>query len=125
MILDTNALSAWLDGDKQLVDSLIHTESLELSSISLGEYRFGILNSVHQSEYENRLILLEKEFLVLAVTEITTRHYAEIRIGLKRLGRPNPFHDIWIAAQAREHNQSIISRDAHFDEVEGVIRISW
>ena len=53
MILDRNALSALIDGDPAIDDVIRDFESLKLNSISLGEYRFGILQSRHRTEYEN------------------------------------------------------------------------
>jgi predicted nucleic acid-binding protein len=35
-------------------------------------------------------------------------------------GRPIPDNDIWIAAIARQHSLSLITRDAHFREIEGL-----
>ena len=42
MILDTNALSAWCDGDDSLLAVLPSDRPLFLPVIVLGEYRFGI-----------------------------------------------------------------------------------
>jgi tRNA(fMet)-specific endonuclease VapC len=39
--------------------------------------------------------------------------------------RPIPTNDIWIAALARQHQMPILSRDHHFDFVEGIQRIEW
>ncbi len=42
MILDTNAISAWCDGDAALLAVLPADRPLFLPAIVLGEYRFGI-----------------------------------------------------------------------------------
>ena len=52
MILDTNALSALIDGDPAIEDVIRDFESLKLNSISLGEYRFGFCN--HATEQNTR-----------------------------------------------------------------------
>lgn len=65
MILDTNALSALIDGDLAIGAVIPDFESLKLNSISLGEYRFGILQSLHRTEYENQLSQLEDDFEAL------------------------------------------------------------
>jgi hypothetical protein len=52
MILDTNALSALIDGDPAIDDVIRDFESLKLNSISLGEYRFGFCN--HATEQNTR-----------------------------------------------------------------------
>jgi tRNA(fMet)-specific endonuclease VapC len=125
MILDTNALSALVDGDPAIEAVIQDFEGLKLNSISLGEYRFGILQSRHRTEYENQLSQLEADFEVLALDVTTATFYALVRHELKSLGRPIPYHDIWIAALARQHGLPVISRDAHFDSVRGIQRLSW
>jgi len=53
VILDTNALSAWLDGDEELKLKLSLVTTVWLSPIVLGEYRFGIKGSRHKNMYES------------------------------------------------------------------------
>jgi tRNA(fMet)-specific endonuclease VapC len=125
MILDTNALSALIDGDPAIDDVIRDFENLKLNSVSLGEYRFGILQSRHRTEYENQLSQLEADFEVLTVDATTAALYSLVRHELKNLGRPIPYHDIWIAALARQHSLPVISRDSHFDSVRGIRRLSW
>jgi predicted nucleic acid-binding protein len=36
-----------------------------------------------------------------------------------------PTNDLWIAALARQHQLQILSRDTHFDFIEGIVRIGW
>ena len=125
MILDTNALSAWLDGDAEIRGPLENATRIVLSPIVLGEYRYGILQSRDRHRYEQRLRLLELEFPPLAIGTLTARLYADLRHQLRQAGRPIPWHDLWIAAQAREHDLPILSRDRHFDEITELSRISW
>ena len=125
MILDTNALSALMDGDSAIEGVLREAVELRLNSISLGEYRFGILQSRHRIEYETRLSRIEADFEILSVDAVTAAMYALVRHELKSQGRPIPYHDIWIAALARQHELPILSRDIHFDWARGVRRIPW
>ena len=53
-------------------------------------------------------------FDVLSVTAETTIAYADLRVALKRVGRPIPANDAWIAALAIEHRLPVFSRDTHF-----------
>lgn len=125
MILDTNALSAWLDGDAAIHARLNTADAIALSPIALGEYRFGVLQSRHRARYEEQLVLIEAEFPPLVFGSRTARHYSEIRLELRRAGHPIPWHDLWIAAQAREYALPVLSRDEHFDAVAGLTRLSW
>jgi tRNA(fMet)-specific endonuclease VapC len=56
---------------------------------------------------------------------MTAALYALVRFELKSLGQPIPYHDIWIAALARQQGLAVVSQDAHFDSVRGIRRLSW
>jgi len=125
VILDTNALSAFADGDAA-VGAILHTQPrAAIPVIVLGEFRYGIAESRHRKVYESWLDAQLRHFDILAITEQTTISYAALRVGLKRSGRPIPANDAWIAALALQHRLPILSRDAHFDAVAGVRRSSW
>ncbi|MEX2606595.1 MAG: PIN domain-containing protein [Kiritimatiellia bacterium] len=125
VILDTNALSAWLDGAPLIQPVLEDIRKLYLSPIVLGEYRFGIAASRHRSKYEKVLEDLLDEIDVLPLDDRVAKTYADIRRELKTNGTPIPWHDIWIAAQARCFNLPVLSKDKHFDAVPLLRRIGW
>jgi len=125
MILDTNALSAWLDGDPAIEARLSAASRVVLSVIALGEYRFGVLFSRYRVEYEQRIAMVETDLTVVGTDCETAGHYANIRKELKDAGTPIPWHDLWIAAQARQHAMPVLSRDTHFDHVRGITRLTW
>jgi tRNA(fMet)-specific endonuclease VapC len=125
MILDTNALSAAADNDPDVIAVLARAESMALPVIVLGEYRYGIAQSRNRAGYENWLAELLADCLVLDINELTTRYYADIKVELKRTGRPIPANDLWIAALCRQHSLPLLSRDRHFDLILGNKRIDW
>ena len=125
MILDTNALSAFADDVRSVVEQIAAADELHVPSIVMGEYRFGIANSRYRRDYEAWLARGRAFWNVLPVVEETATHYAAIRQQLKRAGSPLPGNDVWIAALARQHDLPVLSRDAHFDAISGVIRLSW
>jgi tRNA(fMet)-specific endonuclease VapC len=125
MILDTNALSAAADDDPSVVAILARADQLAIPVIVLGEYRYGIAQSRHRTSYERWVAGLLNDCLVLDINEPTTRHYAEITLELKKMGKPIPTNDIWIAALCRQHSIPLLSRDRHFDLVPGTKRIEW
>jgi predicted nucleic acid-binding protein len=91
----------------------------------LGEFRYGIMGSRHRETYEEWLNAHLRDFDLLTITAETTVPYAALRATLKRLGRPIPANDAWIAALAMQHRMPILSRDEHFDELSEVQRIAW
>jgi tRNA(fMet)-specific endonuclease VapC len=125
VILDTNALSAFVDGDAGVGAILRNQARAGIPVIVLGEFRYGIAESRHRKTYESWLDSQLRHFDVLAITDLTTIAYAALRVALRRSGRPIPANDAWIAALALQHRLPILSRDAHFDAVAGVQRTSW
>ena len=125
MILDTNALSAFVDGHTAVGDVLRRQARAAVPVIVLGEFRYGIAESRHRSAYEAWLESHLPRFDVLAVTEETATAYAKLRVALKRSSRPIPANDAWIAALALQHRLPVLSRDQHFDVVPGLERTAW
>jgi predicted nucleic acid-binding protein len=125
VILDTNALSAFVDGDEVVGKVLRREARAAIPVIVLGEFRYGIGGSRHRGEYEEWLVTHLSHFDVLPVTDETAIVYADLRVALKRSGRPIPANDAWIAALALQHRLPVLSRDAHFDVVPGLARRNW
>jgi len=125
MILDTNALSAFADGEPSIEGPLRTVEQILIPSIVLGEYNFGIIQSRKKREYESWLDSVVSVENVLCPDSETAKIYAKTRLKLKSKGRPIPYHDIWIAALAIQYRLPILSKDQHFDEIENITRIAW
>ena len=125
MILDTNALSAWVEGLATVEAAFRSADRLVVPSVVLGEYYFGIRQSRHRSHYEDWLRQYLPLAEIAAVTSATADAYADIRLELKRLGTPIPPNDAWIAALAHQHALPVLSNDTHFDVVAGVRRIAF
>ena len=125
MILDTNALSAFIDGEPAVGARLSAESQAAIPVIVLGEFWYGISGSRHRDKYERWLVDHLSDFEILSVTESTTLTYARVRASLKKLGRPIPANDTWIAALALEHRLPVMSREEHFDAVPGLRREAW
>lgn len=125
MILDTNALSAWAQADNALLSILPAEHLLVLPVVVIGEYRYGVQRSQQRHNLESWLDRTVRSVTVGAITLATADSYAAVRIMLHRKGRPIPMNDAWIAALALQHRLPVLSRDSHFDAVDGVTRISW
>ena len=125
MILDTNALSAYLDRTPEAVRIVSEARSLAIPVIVAGEFAFGIAQSRHREAYERSLERMLDRCIVLDIGIETARHYAAIRLELKAAGTPIPANDAWIAALSRQHSIPVMSRDSHFDFVSGLRRRTW
>jgi len=125
MILDTNALSAFVDGDAGVGDVLRSQARAAIPVIVLGEFRYGIALSTRRSSYEAWMDSHLAHFEILSVTDDTAVTYAALRVALRRSGRPIPANDAWIAALALQHRLPILTRDEHFDAVPRLDRRTW
>jgi tRNA(fMet)-specific endonuclease VapC len=125
VILDTNALSAWADGDPAIEPLLRTASRLVIPVVVLGEFEFGIRQSRHASRYAEWLAVNLDTVEVARIDREIAAVYGAVRLELKQAGTPIPINDTWIAAVARHERLPIISRDGHFDAVSGVERVSW
>jgi predicted nucleic acid-binding protein len=125
LILDTNALSAFLDKTPEAVKIVSEARELAIPVIVAGEFAFGIAQSRHREAYERSLQRMLDRCAVLDIGIETARHYAAIRLELKGAGNPIPSNDAWIAALSRQHAFPVMSRDSHFDFVGGLRRRTW
>ena len=125
MILDTNALSAWADGDPAIEPLLRTASRLVIPVVVIGEFEFGIRQSRHVSRYAEWLAVNLDTVEVARIDRAIAAVYGAVRLELKQAGTPIPINDTWIAAVARHERLPIISRDGHFDAVRGVELVSW
>jgi len=125
MILDTNAVSALVDNDRVLARKVDASEKAALPFIAVTEYRSGLHGSTRSQEAQKIFEGLLQILPILLPTPETLEHYASLAHQLKKKGRPIPTNDIWIAALARQHQIPILSRDRHFDFVDGIQRLDW
>ena len=122
ILLDTNAYTDFMLGANDVVEVIAHADRLLISSTVLGELLGGF--AAGSREARNRAELAQ--FLdsprveVLPVTATTADHYAVVYAGLRRKGQPIPTNDLWIAASALEHAAALLTRDAHFIQVDGL-----
>lgn len=125
LALDTNAVSALLEGDVALLERLDGIDRFALPVIVVGEYRFGLQRSRHRKRLAAMLDELVAESDLLVVDDHTTVHYAQVREALRVKGHPLPENDVWIAALCRQHERTLVSRDSDFQHVASLASLRW
>ena len=122
VLIDTNAYSAFMLGAADVVEVLAHAHKLYLSSTVLGELLAGFAAGTREPKNRAELarFLDSVRVEVLAVTALTADHYALVYAGLRRKGQPIPSNELWIAASALEHGAALLTRDAHFSQIDGL-----
>ncbi len=126
VLIDTNAYSELMAGNSRVADELARSEVIVLSPIVIGELLEGFL--LGNRADENRAILArfrEKPRTVcVPITDTTAEWFAEIKRMLRKKGKPIPANDVWIASSCMEHGCRLLSFDAHFSEIDGLLRVS-
>jgi tRNA(fMet)-specific endonuclease VapC len=119
IILDTNAYTAYLTGDKKILTAIAGAEIIYMSIFVLGELYAGFKGG--SKEEKNRQILntfIQKPgVIVINATERTSEIFGEIKHSLKRAGTPLPINDVWIAAHGIETGSVLISYDGYFKKI--------
>ncbi len=124
-LLDRNIVIALFAEETAVKENLSVAEQVFLPSIVLGELYYGAYKSARAEENITRLDEFAVVSTVLEPSSITAREYGYIKYMLLNKGRPIPENDIWIAALAKQHNLTLITRDDHFKEIEGIPLESW
>jgi len=125
LLLDTNAYSDWKRGHVQVANLIRNAEKILLSSIVAGELLFGFhCGSRYQKNLSELHAFLDSPYVTfLPITITTADRFARVAKQLKSKGRPIPTNDVWIAAHAMQTGATLVSSDAHFSAVDGLVFI--
>ncbi|MBI4672829.1 MAG: type II toxin-antitoxin system VapC family toxin [Chloroflexi bacterium] len=124
-LLDTNIVIALFANDSAVKDNLAQAAEVFVPSIVIGELCFGARKSARAQANLKRIDEFIANSVVLGCDVETARRYGEIKDALRIKGRPIPENDIWIAAVALQHELTLTTRDAHFDEIENLKVTNW
>ncbi len=124
-LLDTNVAIAILEKEIDLESLRSEGREIFLSSTVLGELFFGAEKSQRIEENLTRIRYLALRCPILPCDRETAQHYGAVKFSLQKKGRPIPENDIWIAASARQHELTLVSRDGHFKYVENLVFEAW
>ena len=126
ILLDTNIIIAFLKNDPGIVKKARSLHRINISVITVGELLYGALNS---SKCDDNLAVFRNFFdecTLIPINAETAEEYAKIRLELKGKGTPIPENDLWIAATAKIHGYTLISRDIHLLKLKAIVRVdTW
>jgi len=124
-LLDTNIVVALFASDDAVIGNAETADSVFVSSTVVGELFFGAYNSVRLDENVERVALFVATNAVLSCDADTARLYGRLKTKLRVKGRPIPENDLWIAAIAEQYSLTLVSRDAHFNDIEDLVVVAW
>ena len=126
LLVDTNRYTDLARGVDEVVVRLQLAREVWLPVIVLGELKAGFAAGTRRKKNEAALrrFLDKPNVAVLLPDEETSDHYAQVYKVLRRVGRPIPTNDMWIAALAMQFHLTLDSADDHYRYVPKLKRIS-
>lgn len=124
ILIDTNAYTALLGGNREIASILAQSEAVLLSPIVIGELLDGFSKGNRNRENTELFerFRAKPRTVSVPITDDTADWFALIKRQLRQKGRPLPMHDVWIAASCMEHGAKFLTFDEHFSEIEGLLR---
>lgn len=124
-LLDTSIVVALFTDEPIVSEQLSETEGILLPITVLGELYYGASKSSRTAENMHEVERFAGSMPILPYDEATAVEYGRTKNQLMIKGRPIPENDVWIAALARQHRLTLITRDAHFKSVDGLKVEFW
>jgi tRNA(fMet)-specific endonuclease VapC len=125
LLLDTNAIIALQRDDQNLKKILGDATDVFVPIIVIGELYYGAYKSQQRAINIEKVTQFAHDRVILNVEFNTANIYGQIKQKLQAKGRPIPENDIWIASIAIQYDLVLITNDAHFQVVEGLICQGW
>lgn len=119
-LLDSNIIIDLFRGDKKVVSIVQKIETVYIPVIVIGELFFGANKSNRTTTRITEIEQFEEEVIILDITRSTAQIYGEIKDQLRQKGKPIPENDIWIAAIAKEHQLTLLTKDKHFKFIDQI-----
>jgi tRNA(fMet)-specific endonuclease VapC len=91
----------------------------------IGELYYGAMYSSRVQKNINDIKNLTSHYKVLLTDEAVAVAYGNIKVALRKKGKPLPENDIWIAAIAKNSDIILVTRDKHFKEIDGLRTKRW
>src|SRR3982750_1759174 len=116
LLVDSNRYSDMNRGDAEIVARFERAEELWLPFIAHGELLAGFAVGGQRDPNEALLasFLRRPRAGLLMPDARTSASYGELWATMRRLGRPIPTNDLWIAALAIQHDLTLDTGDKHF-----------
>ena len=125
LMLDTNAVSAFLKRRSPRLDGWMREQRCCLSAIVVAEIRYGL----QKQPAATRLLALAEATLeiveILPWSQACTRIYGRLRADLERQGKPLAALDLLIASHALSEGCALVTADQAFANVAELQLEAW
>jgi tRNA(fMet)-specific endonuclease VapC len=111
--------------DENVRTKIAASAEVFVPAIAIGELYYGAQHSAKVEKNMKQVREFAAASTVLPVELTTAEHYGQIKNELKTKGCPLPENDVWIASIARQHSLTVVTRDQHFKEIDGLLLDEW
>ncbi|MFM2079754.1 MAG: hypothetical protein RLZZ219_436 [Cyanobacteriota bacterium] len=125
LMLDTNAVSAFLKGLSPRLDGWVCEQRCCLSAIVVAEIRYGLEKLPPASPLKALAEATIDTLEILPWSEACTRVYGRLRADLERNGKPLAAMDLLIASHALSEGCALVTADQAFANVSGLTLEAW
>ena len=127
ILLDTNVVVAFLNGDKSVLKRIrADIDEIALSTLVVAELDYGAKVSLKSEENLENLYRLVDIVQVIPFDIECARTFGTIKSRLRRLGKPTGEMDALIAATAMAHKAILVTANKrHFENIEGLKVEIW
>ena len=108
-----------------MVSHVVPGTEIYLPYVAIGELYFGAYKSSRERANLTQITSLTLDNAIVPSNIETARQYGLVRADLARKGRSIPDNDAWIAAIALQYNFVLVTRDAHFGNVDNLSIERW
>ena len=125
ILLDTNIVNELFKGNEAIIANLEDRDMVDIPYVVLGELFLGAYRSTNLKKHKSEISSFLKRCNVIGADAKTSYTYGMIKAELLEKGKPIPENDIWIAAVAKQYGYTLVTRDKHFNEVNGLRVVNW
>lgn len=128
-LLDTNVCIKYLNGQSDSVR--FHLEFMKpgevvLCSVVKAELLYGVAKSAKPEKNLERLAYFLTHFQSLPFDDNSSRVYADVRVGLERVGNPIGPNDLLIASIAIANRLTLVTHNTReFGRIKGILLEDW
>lgn len=127
-LVDTNVWIHYLKGVNTIVESRLRStpaEQITVCSVIWAELLHGAEKYALRDARVAKVVKTLAPYHSFEFGNSTAPHYADIRHRLELAGGLVGPHDIMIASIAREHGLTVVSSDAGFRQIPGLLVEDW
>ncbi len=119
LVLDTNAYCLCDIRNEKAMELTERAADLFLPIISYGELYYGFKHGKHFEQNMKRLELFLDMYHVksIFIDKDVAKKFGDIFAHLRKIGKPIPTNDIWIAACCMSVGGTLLTADKHFSYV--------